>query len=218
MISNVGDILVKNGVITPEQLKKATDDQKKGGGKLGSSLIKLGYIEEKKLVECLSKQYGIPSIDLEDIEVDDELLKFIPEDVAQKYQLVPVKRSGATLSVAMVDPTNIFAIDDLKFLTGYNIQPFVVSESALKETIDRFYDSSATLADVMSGMDDTDLEFIEDNIEDDLQDLKKSTEDAPVVKLVNLVLSDAIRKGASDIHIEPYEKFLRVRCRGDGVL
>ncbi len=218
MISNVGDILVKNGVITPEQLKKAMDDQKKDGGKLGSSLIKLGYIKEKKLVECLSKQYGIPSIDLEDIEVDAELLKFIPEDVAQKYQLVPVKRSGATLSVAMVDPTNIFAIDDLKFLTGYNIQPFVVSESALKETIDRFYDSSATLADVMSGMDDTDLEFIEDDIEDDLQDLKKSTEDAPVVKLVNLVLSDAIRKGASDIHIEPYEKFLRVRFRVDGVL
>jgi type IV pilus assembly protein PilB len=218
MISNVGDILVKDGVITPEQLKKAMDSQKKEGGKLGTSLVKLGYIEEKKLVECLSKQYGIPSIDLADIEVDAEVLKFIPEDVAQKYQLVPVKRSGATLSVAMVDPTNIFAIDDLKFLTGYNIQPFVVSESALKETIDRFYDSSATLADVMSGMDDTDLEFIEDDIDDDLQDLKKSTEDAPVVKLVNLILSDAIRKGASDIHVEPYEKYLRVRLRVDGVL
>ena len=218
MISNVGDVLVKGGVITPEQLKKAMDDQKKEGGKLGSSLVKLGFIEEKRLVECLSKQYGIPSIDLADIEADDELLKFIPEDVAQKYQLVPVKRSGATLSVAMVDPTNIFAIDDLKFLTGYNIQPFVVSESALKETIDRFYDASATLADVMSGMDDTDLEFIEDDIDDDLQDLKKSTEDAPVVKLVNLVLSDAIKKGASDIHIEPYEKFLRIRFRVDGVL
>ena len=218
MISNVGDVLVKGGVITPEQLKKAMDDQKKEGGKLGSSLVKLGFIEEKKLVECLSKQYGIPSIDLADIEADAELLKFIPEDVAQKYQLVPVKRSGATLSVAMVDPTNIFAIDDLKFLTGYNIQPFVVSESALKETIDRFYDASATLADVMSGIDDTDLEFIEDDIDDDLQDLKKSTEDAPVVKLVNLVLSDAIRKGASDIHIEPYEKFLRIRFRVDGVL
>ena len=128
------------GVITSEQLTKAMDAQKKEGGKLGSSLIKLGYIEEKKLVECLSKQYGIPLIDLEDIEADAELLKFIPEDVAQKYQLVPVKRSGAILSVAMVDPTNIFAIDDLKFLTGYNIQPFVVSESALKATIDRFYD------------------------------------------------------------------------------
>lgn len=218
MISNVGDVLVEGGVITPEQLKKAMDDQKKEGGKLGTSLVKLGFIEEKKLVECLSKQYGIPSIDLENIETDAELLKFIPEDVAQKYQLVPVKRSGATLSVAMVDPTNIFAIDDLKFLTGYNIQPFVASESALKKTIDRFYDSSATLADVMAGMDDTGLEFIEDEIDDDLQDLKKSTEDAPVVKLVNLILSDAIRKGASDIHIEPYEKYLRVRLRVDGVL
>lgn len=218
MISNVGDILVKDRVITPEQLKKAMDDQKKEGGKLGSSLVKLGFIEEKKLVECLSKQYGIPTIDLENIEIDAELLKFIPEDVAQKYQLVPVKRSGATLSVAMVDPTNIFAIDDLKFLTGYNIQPFVVPETALKKTIDRLYDSSATLADVMAGMDETDLEFIDDELDDDLQDLKKSTEDAPVVKLVNLVLSDAIRKGASDIHIEPYEKYLRIRLRVDGVL
>jgi type IV pilus assembly protein PilB len=218
MISNVGDILVKGGLITAEQLKKAIDDQRKEGGKLGTSLVKLGYIEEKKLVECLSKQYGIPAIDLEDIEADAELLKFIPEDVAQKYQLVPVKRSGATLSVAMVDPTNIFAIDDLKFLTGYNIQPLVASESALREALDRFYDSSATLADVMADMNATDLELIEEQLDDDLQDLKKSTEDAPVVKLVNLILSDAIRKRASDIHIEPYEKFFRVRLRIDGVL
>ncbi|MFQ5900451.1 MAG: type IV-A pilus assembly ATPase PilB [Thermodesulfobacteriota bacterium] len=219
MVERLGDLLVKDNRITPEQLKETLEEQKKEGGKLGSNLIKLGFIEEKDLVNFLSKQYGVPAIELSNIEdIDPELLTLIPEDVAQKYMLVPIRRDGSTLNVAMVDPSNIFAVDDLKFLTGYNIEPHVASETFVKEAIDKFYDASATLADVMAGIDDTEVEVLTEEEDVDMADLKKSTEDAPVVKLVNLILTDAIRKGASDIHIEPYEKFFRVRDRVDGVL
>lgn len=220
MTDRIGELLLRERLITTDQLKKAIDEQKKSGGRLGYNLTKLGYITEKDLTGFLSRQYGIPTIDLSTHEVDHEIVKLIPEDVAQKYQVIPVSRTGSTLVVAMADPSNIFAIDDIKFLTGYNVEPLVASDAAIKSAIEKHYDSSdmGGLEGVLTEFDEGEMEVIQDEEEVDLSDLKKAVEDAPVVKLVNLILTDAIKKGASDIHIEPYEKTFRVRYRIDGVL
>src|SRR3990170_2112206 len=219
MTDRIGELLLREKLITTDQLKKAIDEQKKSGGRLGYNLTKLGYITEKDLTGFLSRQYGIPTIDLSTHEVDHEIVKLIPEDVAQKYQVIPVSRTGSTLVVAMADPSNIFAIDDIKFLTGYNVEPLVASDSAVKSAIEKYYESTDMgLEGVLTEFDEGEMEVIKDEEEVDLSDLKKAVEDAPVVKLVNLILIDAIKRGASDIHIEPYEKHFRVRYRVDGVL
>ncbi len=219
MTSNrLGELLVRSQLITDDQLAQAIEDQKNQGGRLGSCLIKLGFIQDDELASFLSKQYGVPSINLEEFDIDPAILRLIPPDVAQKYQVIPVNRAGATLIVAMSDPSNIFAIDDIKFMTGYNIEVVVAPDAAIKAAIDQYYDQSATLADVMEDLDDIDLEVVEEDDKFDVRELEKATEDAPVVKLVNLILTDAIKKKASDIHIEPYETAFRVRYRIDGVL
>jgi len=219
MSSNrLGELLVRNGLITDDQLVKALGEQQSTGGRLGSSLVKLGFISEDELSAFLSKQYGVPSVNLNEFEVDPVVIATVPADVAQKYQIVPINRAGSTLIVAMSDPSNIFAIDDLKFMTGYNVEVVVASEAAIKVCIDRYYDQSATMADVMGDLDDIDLEVMDEGDEVDAGALEKAAEDAPVVKLCNLILTDAIKKKASDIHIEPYEKSFRVRYRIDGVL
>jgi type IV pilus assembly protein PilB len=220
MTDRIGELLLREKLITTDQLKKAIDEQKKSGGRLGYNLTKLGYIAEKDLTGFLSRQYGIPTIDLSNHEVDSEIVKLIPEDVAQKYQVIPISRTGSTLVVAMADPSNIFAIDDIKFLTGYNVEPLVASDASIKSAIEKYYEASEMggLEGVLTEFDEGEMEVIQDEEELDLSDLKKAVEDAPVVKLVNLILTDAIKKGASDIHIEPYEKIFRVRYRIDGVL
>jgi type IV pilus assembly protein PilB len=219
MTDRIGELLLREKLITQVQLKTAIDEQKKSGGRLGYNLTKLGFITEKDLTTFLSRQYGIPTIDLSTQEIDPEIIKLIPEDVAQKYQVIPVSRTGSTLVVAMADPSNIFAIDDIKFLTGYNVEPLVASDASIKAAIEKLYESAAMgLEGVLTEFDDGEMELIHDEEEIDLMDLKKAVEDAPVVKLVNLILTDAIKKGASDIHIEPYEKSFRVRYRVDGVL
>jgi len=219
MTSNrLGELLVRNELINDQQLNDALEDQKAQGGRLGSSLIKLGYVKEEELSAFLSKQYGVPSINLSEFEIDPDVIRQIPPEVAQKYQIVPVNRAGSTLIVAMNDPSNIFAIDDIKFMTGFNVEVVVATESSIKTAIDQYYDQSASLADVMSDLDDIDLELVDEGDDVDVRELEKATEDAPVVKLVNLILTDAIKKKASDIHIEPYEKSFRVRYRIDGVL
>ena len=220
MTDRIGELLLREKLITTDQLKKAIDEQKKSGGRLGYNLTKLGYITEKDLTGFLSRQYGIPTIDLSTHEVDHEIVKLIPEDVAQKYQVIPVSRTGSTLVVAMADPSNIFAIDDIKFLTGYNVEPLVASDASIKTAIEKYYEASEMggLEGVLTEFDEGEMEVVQDEEEVDLSDLKKAVEDAPVVKLVNLILTDAIKKGASDIHIEPYEKTFRVRYRIDGVL
>lgn len=220
MTDRIGELLLREKLITTDQLKKAIDEQKKSGGRLGYNLTKLGYITEKDLTGFLSRQYGIPTIDLTTHEVDHEIVKLIPEDVAQKYQVLPVSRTGSTLVVAMADPSNIFAIDDIKFLTGYNVEPLVASDASIKTAIEKYYEASEMggLEGVLTEFDEGEMEVVQDEEEVDLSDLKKAVEDAPVVKLVNLILTDAIKKGASDIHIEPYEKTFRVRYRVDGVL
>ncbi|MBI5970284.1 MAG: type IV-A pilus assembly ATPase PilB [Deltaproteobacteria bacterium] len=221
MADRIGELLLREKLITTEQLKKAVDEQRQGGGRLGLNLTKLGFISESDLTAFLSRQYGIPTIDLATQEIDHEVAKLIPEDVAKKYQVIPVSRTGSTLVLAMADPSNIFAIDDIKFLTGYNVEPLIASEVAIKAAIDKQYETAeeeAGLDEMLSDFDETDMELVKDEEEIDVNELKKSVEDAPVVKLVNLILTDAIKKGASDIHIEPYEKSFRVRYRVDGVL
>jgi type IV pilus assembly protein PilB len=221
MAGRLGQMLVNAKLITDDQLQKALAMQQKEGGRLGSNLVKLGFIDEDELVSFLSRQYGIPAVNLADLEIDPNLCKLIPNDTVQKYQIMPISRTGATITVAMVDPSNVFALDDIKFMTGYNVEPVIASEATIKASINKYYDSAEALQDVMAilgdGTDDVDI-MADDSDDVNLGDLKEAVEDAPVVKLVNLILSDAVAKGASDIHIEPYEKAFRVRYRIDGVL
>ncbi|MDP2316048.1 MAG: type IV-A pilus assembly ATPase PilB [Pseudomonadota bacterium] len=218
----LGELLVREKLISPLQLQKAMDGQRSTGGRLGHQLTKLGYIDENELTAFLSKQYGVPSIHLADFEIDPEVLKLLPKELVVRHQIIPVNRAGSTLIVAMADPSNIYAIDDVKFVTNFNIDVVVASEQAIADAIEKYYTSNVSFDDVMvdfAGKDEEDLELASDIDEDiNVLDLEKSAGDAPVVKLVNLVLLDAIRKGASDIHIEPYEKQLRIRYRIDGML
>ena len=218
--NRLGEILVKNNLISRDQLGKALEEQKLSGNqlRLGSVLINLKLLTEGQLTSFLSKQYGVPSVNLSDYEIDPAVIKIIPPEVVQKYQLLPVNRAGATLIVAVSDPSNLFAIEDIKFMTGYNIEMVVASERDIKASIDKYYDQSASLADVMSDLDVEDFEIVGDEEQVDVGSLERATEDAPVVKMVNAILQDAIRKKASDIHVEPYEKLFRVRYRIDGVL
>ena len=220
MSIRLGELLVNKGLVTAKQLDDALQDQKISGNKLGTSLVKLGFMSEKQLVSFLSKHYGVPAIDLSEVEVDPEAIKLIPPDVVYKYQVLPIKRVGGTLRVAMADPSNILAIDDIKFLTGCHVEVFVSTESAIKVAIDRHYDPSSSIADLMAGpmSEEEKMELLEDAEEVDINELQQASEDAPVVRLVNMILNEAIKRKASDIHLEPYEKVFRVRLRMDGVL
>ena len=217
--SRLGDMLVKSKLITEEQLKKALAQQSTAGGRLGSNLVQLGYLTEEDITSFLSKQYGVPSINLAHFEVDPSVIKLVPAEIAQKHMVIPINRKGNVLTVAMADPSNIFAVDDIKFLSGFKVEPVVAAETSIKNAINKHYDSAGVVQDIMKNFDDRDVSAVADIEEGvDVGDLQKATEDAPVVKLVNLILTDAIKKGASDIHIEPYEKSFRVRYRIDGVL
>jgi type IV pilus assembly protein PilB len=218
MAQKLGNFLVREGLITPEQLESALQEQKANGGMLGSNLVKMGYIEEAELMESLSKQFGVPSTDPSKLDVDSGVIEMIPGNIVQKYKIVPISLEGQTLTIAMVDPSNIFIIDDIKFLTRKNIRVTVATETSIKSAMDRFYDAGASLEDVMSEFDEEGVDVVESSQDLDLGELESAAEQAPVVKLVNLILVDAIKKMASDIHIEPYEKSFRVRYRIDGVL
>jgi type IV pilus assembly protein PilB len=214
----IGELLVQKDLLTPDQLRRAKDEAGATGTRLGFQITKLGYIEENTLAEFMSMEYGVPSINLDEFDIDPEVVRLIPEDVAVKHTILPVNRAGSTLIIATADPSNIFALDDVKFLTGYNVEPVVAPEEAIRRAVDRYYDSSSSLADVMSDFEDEEFEVVTEGESLDVAELERATEDAPVVKLVNLVLTDAIKKYASDIHVEPYEKLFRVRYRIDGVL
>jgi type IV pilus assembly protein PilB len=214
----IGELLVKENLLTADQLRQARDDARTKGSRLGAQITELGYLDENDLTDFVAKQYGVPSIDLEEFEIDAAVIRLIPEEVATKHTVIPVNRAGSTLILATSDPSNIFALDDIKFLTGYNIQAVVAAEDAIRRAIDKYYDQSTSLEDVMGDFDDSDIDLIHDEDEVDISELAKASEDAPVVKLVNLILTDAVKKTASDIHIEPYEKTFRVRYRIDGVL
>jgi type IV pilus assembly protein PilB len=217
-MSRLGELLVRENMISLQQLQKAQDESKRGGGRIGNALIKLGYIAETDLTSFLSKQYGVPSINLGQFEIDLEVIKLIPKEVARKHMVIPVNRAGSSLIVAMSDPSNIYAIDDLKFLTGYNIEVVVASEVAIEEAVTRYYEKTVSYDDVMEGFDEREFDFATEEEAINVLDLEKASSEAPVIRLVNAILVNAIKKGASDIHVEPYEKNFRVRYRIDGVL
>jgi type IV pilus assembly protein PilB len=218
MAKKLGDLLLDGGLITPDQLQQAQSEQKMGGGMLAPTLVKLGYMAEAELLDFVSKQFGVPAVDPAKLEVDQEVVDLIPSNIVQKYKIVPISLDGQTLTIAMLDPSNLFAVDDIRFLTRKNIRVTVATETAIKQAMDRFYDAGAGVEDVLSEFTDEGVDLIDSGEDLDIGELESAAEQAPVVKLVNLVLVDAIRKGASDIHIEPYEKSLRVRYRIDGVL
>jgi type IV pilus assembly protein PilB len=259
MAVRIGDLLLKEKRITPAQLQEALNYQKSNGGKLGLNLVKLGFVTDEEITSLLSKQYGVPSINLAQFEIDASVIKLIPADTAQKYQIVPLSRSGATLTIAITDPTNVFAMDDIKFMTGYNVEPVVASETAVTDAIKRYYPtagtaapkvskvqttaaaparkqekaptqqanltSAATLELVTKALEETTAQVVDDDVElleeleqIDVASLERQGGEAPVIRLVNLMLMSAIQKAASDIHIEPYEKEFRVRFRIDGIL
>jgi type IV pilus assembly protein PilB len=232
MSAKLGETLLKDNLITPQQLKEALDYQRINGGRLASTLVKLGMLSDEEVTAMLSRQYGVSSVNLDLFEVDPAAVALVPQETAERYSVLPLSRVGATLTLAMVDPTNVFAIDDIKFMTGLSVEPVVVSETALNNAIAKYYGTSRELelARVMEdlvaettghtdyGLDIDAVDITEDQQEIDLENLERMSEDAPVVKLVNVVLVDALRRGASDIHIEPYEKDFRIRFRMDGVL
>jgi type IV pilus assembly protein PilB len=250
MSAKLGEILVRENLISPQHLREALDYQREHGGRLGFNLVKLGLISDDMITAVLSRQYGIPSVNLDLFKIDPSVISLIPQEVAQKHSVLPLSRVGATLTLAMVDPTNVFAMDDVKFMTGLNVEPVVVAEGSVQLAIAKYYGSSreielATVTteelptngskkngaggithDDLVSLDSIDfdhsqsedVEVVEDNEEIDLSTLSRMSEDAPVVRLVNVLLVDSLRRGASDIHVEPYEKELRIRFRIDGVL
>ena len=263
MAVKLGDLLLKAKLITQDQLDAALKSQRDEGGKLGEALVRVKAVTETQITETLSQQFGVPSIDLDSFEIDANVIKIVPAEVARKYVVLPVNKTGATLTIAMGDPTNVFAMDDIKFMTGYNVEPVVASEASLRKAIEKHYgtprsvvlkekakpsvafqpgsgnlddvmQTSALTADDMAGvglgemnMDeitgldegaDVDVLKQDEGQEIDLGDLAKSTESAPIIKVSNLILIEALKAGASDIHVEPYEKEFRVRFRIDGIL
>jgi len=222
MSARLGELLIKQKVLAPAQLEQALEFQRQNGGRLGSCLVKMGYVSDDDVIAVLSRQYGVPSINLKFYEVEAEVLKLVPRETAARYELVPVSRVGSTLTIAMTDPTNVFAMDDIKFMTGYTVEPLVASESSIQQAIQRHYGDSVAndeLDRVMKDLasDDSAVELAAEE-EIDFAALEKAADEAPIIRLVNLLLSDAVTRGASDIHLEPYEKECRVRFRIDGVL
>jgi type IV pilus assembly protein PilB len=252
MSAKLGELLVRENLISPQNLREALDYQREHGGRLGFNLVKLGLVSDDMITAVLSRQYGIPSVNLDLFNIESAVLRLIPQEVAQKHCVLPLSRVGATLTLAMVDPTNVFAMDDVKFMTGLNVEPVVVAEGSIQEAIAKYYGTSREIElasissedmatesrnghngsngsithDDLVSLDSLsfapgeaeDLEILEDNEEIDLTTLSRMSEDAPVVRLVNVLLVDALRRGASDIHVEPYEKELRIRFRIDGML
>jgi type IV pilus assembly protein PilB len=214
---DIGQKLLEARLIDENVLNKALQQQKSAGGALTTSLVKMGVLTEEQLLDFLSHLYSTPGMDLKNYAPDPNLTKLIPGELAIKFMALPVARSGRLIVVAMANPTNIFAIDDIKFITGCEVEPRVATEAALKRALDRAYDSAGTMADVMRGMED-DLSVVEEEDAGEADSGIAGADEAPIVKLVNSLIADAVRKGASDIHVEPYEKTMRVRFRIDGVL
>ncbi len=268
MSTKLGEILVRENLITPQQLRETLEYQRANGGRLGSNLVRLGIVSDDVVTAVLSRQYGVPSINLDLFQIDTDVIKLISEDVASKYSVLPISKVGAILTLAMADPTNVFAMDDIKFMTGFNVEPVIASETSIQLAIAKYYSGSSQIdifdaafavetqkvsakngkngknghssngfkvddpndrlvdsdldvsleAFEFGGHDAEEFEVVEENDEIDLAALARASEDAPVVRLVNVLMVDSLRRGASDIHVEPYEKDFRIRFRIDGVL
>ncbi len=218
MTSRIGELLVRSGVITPDQLTQAQSAQSSNGGQLATHLVKLGLIGERELAQTISDQYGVPIIELSEYTIEEGALQLIPHNIALKHGLIPVVKKEQALTVAMTDPSNIIALNDIKFITGLDIQVMVAPESDVRLALEKHYENNISYDNIINDLSNDDIEVVDTDSSVDISELEKSTEEAPVVKLVNAILTDAIKKGASDIHIEPYEKSFRARFRIDGVL
>jgi type IV pilus assembly protein PilB len=229
MAVRLGDLLLREKRVTPVQLQEALKHQRQHGGRLGGSLVKLGILSDDDIAAAISRQVGVPAINLREFDLDPNVVRLVSAESAGKYNVLPVARSGTTLTLAMSDPTNVFAMDDIKFMTGLHIEPVVASEAAIREAITRYFGASrngdgpkatdlANRALEELGSQDDHLEVVADAEEIDAAALERQGGEAPIIKLVNALMLSAIQKGASDIHIEPYEKDMRIRFRIDGQL
>ncbi|HTN90365.1 MAG TPA: type IV-A pilus assembly ATPase PilB [Sorangium sp.] len=216
--NRLGELLVREKLISLQQLRQAQEEQRKTGQNLGYALAKLGYISDGEITSFLSTQYRVPAVALDEYEIDAEVSRLVSREVCEKHKIIPISRSGTALVVAMADPTNLHAIDDIKFLTGFNVEPVVASETGITEAIERAYNVGPSYDEVLSEFGEEEVGFQVEADDVNVLELEKAAEGAPVVRLVNAILLNAIKKGASDIHVEPYEKKLRVRYRVDGVL
>jgi len=218
MSSRVGELLVRTGLISQDQLSKAQEASSASGTFIGSQLVSMGFLSQEDLLQTISQQYGVPVIQLLDYQFDENIIQLIPQNLATKHNLIPIVKKDQTLTVAMADPSNIVALNDIKFITGLDIQVALTSESDLKGAFERLFEKNVSYESIIGDIEDEAVEVVQTDQAVDVNELEKATEDAPVVKLVNAILTDAIKKGASDVHIEPYEKVFRVRFRIDGVL
>jgi type IV pilus assembly protein PilB len=218
MSLRVGDLLVRTGLLTQDQLNKVNESQKAQGGSFSANVVRLGFLTEEEFVRNLSTHYGVQIVELDNVTIDRTILQLIPQNLASKHQVVPLSRSDSSLTVAMADPSNVIAINDIKFITGLDLQIVIAAESNIKIAHERFYEATPAYENIINDLDVEEVEVVDTNENINISELERATEDAPVVKLVNAVLTDAIKKNASDIHIEPYEKIFRVRFRIDGVL
>ena len=218
MSDRIGELLVRENLISLSQLKEAQQSQRQSRESLSYTLTKLGMVGERELTHFLGRHYGFQAVSLEDFEIDEEVIDLIPEHLARQHLILPISRAGQSVIVAMSDPSDLNAIDDIKFHTGMNVEVVIASELSLRQAIDRYYDRGINYNEIIDELDEGELEVAEAEIEEDVISLERSSEEAPVVRLVNMILIDAIRRVASDIHVEPYEKSFRVRYRIDGVL
>jgi len=232
MAVRIGEMLVREQLITPQQLQEAVRHQQADGGRVGQILVQLGYVRDEDITGLLSRQYGVPAVDLGQVEIDERVLRLIPAATARRHRVVPLHRTADTLTIAMSDPTTVLVMDDIRFMTGCDLETAVASESAIAEALDRHYPVTGRAGDAWVGslaiatreladlpwVGEDDLEILEDADAPDVVTLERQGGEAPVIRLVNVVLMSAISKGASDIHIEPYEKEYRIRYRVDGIL
>jgi len=216
----IGELLLREGLIDREDLDRALQQQKETGTRLGFALVTSGVLAEADLTRVLSMQYRVPAVDLTEVEVDPKILKLVPADFASKHLILPLRRVGRTLTVAMANPTDLSVIDDLKFVTRFDVDAVVAGEYTLRKAIDRYYEiANDGLGDLLDEWEEEDVEFVEEeDFEFSASQLATQVEEAPVVRLINGILTDAVKKGASDIHIEPYENEVRIRYRIDGTL
>lgn len=216
----LGELLIQEGLLTHEQLQKALTEQSQNGTRVGFNVVSLGFVNESDLTRVLARQYRVSAVDLSQIEVDPRIVKLVPAEFASKHLVIPLRRVGRSLTVAMAEPTDLTVIDDLKFITRFDIEPVVASEFALRAAIEAHYAVGGDrLGELLEELEEQDVELVEDDEEDfTASQLRAQVDEAPVVKLINGILTDAVRRGASDIHIEPYERDLRVRYRIDGAL
>jgi len=213
--------LIADGLVGPEDLERARLEQRESGMRLGYCLVSLDLVSENDLTRIAGQEHRVPAVDLRQVTLDPKILNLIPPDFASKHLVLPLRRLGRTLTVAMAEPTDLNVIDDLKFITRFDIEPVVGGEYTLRSYIDKHYEAAnARLGELLSELEEHDVELLEQERSDDVADevIRAQVEDAPVVKLINGILGDAVRRGASDIHVEPYERELRIRYRIDGAL